>query len=158
MVTITAFYARLQNCCGHLPLYLPWIFRQLRIKLSVQWEGVSGGCQNFQVVKMMSGLWSVVKRQSKLKSWSRWEFLNIYNRHTRTHWVNIIVKTNKHCESSNQEMSSISIWDDKAALESCWFDCESFPTSAYNYPSNDGDFIYLTGYRWQNFVFSFLRD
>jgi len=44
-------------------------------------------------------------------------------------------------------MSSISIWDDKAALESCWFDCESYPTSAYNYPSNDGDFIYLTGYR-----------
>ena len=44
-------------------------------------------------------------------------------------------------------MNNINIWDDRAALESCWFDCESFPTAAYNYPSSDKDFIYLTGYR-----------
>jgi len=44
-------------------------------------------------------------------------------------------------------MSSLNIWDDKAALQSCWFDCESFPTSAYSYPSNDEDLVYLTGYR-----------
>ena len=44
-------------------------------------------------------------------------------------------------------MSSINIWDEKAGLQSCWFDCESFPTAAYNYPSNDQDFTYLTGYR-----------
>ena len=45
-------------------------------------------------------------------------------------------------------MSSLNIWDDKAALQSCWFDCESFPTSAYSYPSNDEDLVYLTGYRF----------
>lgn len=44
-------------------------------------------------------------------------------------------------------MGSISIWDEEAALQSCWFDCESQPTAAYSYPSNDQDFRYLTGYR-----------
>ena len=44
-------------------------------------------------------------------------------------------------------MGSISIWDEEAALQSCWFDCESHPTAAYSYPSNDQDFRYLTGYR-----------
>jgi len=44
-------------------------------------------------------------------------------------------------------MGAISIWDEEAALQSCWFDCESHPTAAYSYPSNDGDFRYLTGYR-----------
>ena len=45
-------------------------------------------------------------------------------------------------------MGSVSIWDEEAALQSCWFDCESHPTAAYSYPSNDQDFRYLTGYRW----------
>ena len=44
-------------------------------------------------------------------------------------------------------MSSINIWDDRAGLESCWFECENNPTSAYSYPSKDQDFLYLTGYR-----------
>ena len=44
-------------------------------------------------------------------------------------------------------MSSINIWDDQAGLESCWFECENNPTSAYSYPSQDHDFLYLTGYR-----------
>ena len=51
-------------------------------------------------------------------------------------------------------MGSVSIWDEEAALQSCWFDCESHPTAAYSYPSNDQDFRYLTGYRsvmiWMN--------
>ena len=51
-------------------------------------------------------------------------------------------------QDENYSMNNINIWDDRAALESCWFDCESFPTAAYNYPSSDKDFIYLTGYRW----------
>ena len=45
-------------------------------------------------------------------------------------------------------MSSINIWDDKAGLESCWFECENNPTSAYSYPSQDHDFLYLSGYRY----------
>ena len=44
-------------------------------------------------------------------------------------------------------MSSINIWDDQAGLESCWFECETNPTSAYSYPSKDQDFLYLSGYR-----------
>lgn len=39
------------------------------------------------------------------------------------------------------------VWDNTAALQSCWFECETYPTSAYKYPSNDADFLYLTGYR-----------
>ena len=45
-------------------------------------------------------------------------------------------------------MSSINIWDDRAGLQSCWFECEDNPTSAYSFPSKDGDFLYLTGYRY----------
>ena len=44
-------------------------------------------------------------------------------------------------------MDSVSVWDDRAALQSCWFECETYPTAAYKYPSNDADFLYLTGYR-----------
>ena len=28
-------------------------------------------------------------------------------------------------------VDSVSVWDEKAALQSCWMDCEAFPTSAY---------------------------
>jgi len=43
-------------------------------------------------------------------------------------------------------MDSVSVWDEGAALQSCWLDCEAYPTSAYRYPSNDEDFLYLSGY------------
>jgi len=44
-------------------------------------------------------------------------------------------------------MDSVSVWDDRAGLQSCWFECETYPTAAYKYPSSDADFLYLTGYR-----------
>jgi len=44
-------------------------------------------------------------------------------------------------------MDSVSVWDERAALQSCWFECETYPTAAYKYPSNDADFLFLTGYR-----------
>ena len=28
-------------------------------------------------------------------------------------------------------MDSVSVWDEGAALQSCWLDCEAYPTSAY---------------------------
>ena len=55
-------------------------------------------------------------------------------------------------------MGAISIWDEEAALQSCWFDCESHPTAAYSYPSNDGDFRYLTGYRCRDSVMKDSRE
>jgi len=43
-------------------------------------------------------------------------------------------------------VDSVSVWDEEAALQSCWLDCEASPTSAYRYPSDDNDFLYLSGY------------
>ena len=50
-------------------------------------------------------------------------------------------------------MDSVSVWDDRAALQSCWFECETYPTAAYKYPSNDADFLYLTGYRFDIIIY-----
>ena len=30
-------------------------------------------------------------------------------------------------------VDSVSVWDEEAALQSCWLDCEASPTSAYRY-------------------------
>ena len=57
------------------------------------------------------------------------------------------VSSDERWRLRSSDMGSISIWDEEAALQSCWFDCESHPTAAYSYPSNDQDFRYLTGYR-----------
>jgi len=43
-------------------------------------------------------------------------------------------------------MDSVSVWDEEAALQSCWLDCEAYPAEAYKYPSDEEDFLYLTGY------------
>ena len=32
-------------------------------------------------------------------------------------------------------VDSVSVWDEDAALQSCWMDCEAFPTSAYRLDS-----------------------
>ena len=52
-------------------------------------------------------------------------------------------------------VDSVSVWDEDAALQSCWMDCEAFPTSAYRLDSRKW-VLFIEHWPHHNWTLSFI--